>query len=171
MRPVSSSSMRPAGPASRGLIRDSRGMTACPQAVMGAALSVPRRITRLPATASTEACDLLRGFLAPWFGACGTLPARQCEVMDSGRWPWRLVGIRRSTVKGHLAVLRARSGLTAEQLIYAERASGRLVVPSLDPHWAPGMAPQKPPLSHRKPPLSRRTDPAVRTSRAGNGSD
>ena len=44
-----------------------------------------------------------------------------------------LVGIRPSTVKRHLADLRARSGLTTEQLIYAGRASGLLVVPSLEP--------------------------------------
>jgi hypothetical protein len=45
-----------------------------------------------------------------------------------------LVGIRPSTVKRHLADLRARSGLTTEQLSYAGRASGRLVVPSLEPN-------------------------------------
>ena len=45
-----------------------------------------------------------------------------------------LVGIRPSTVKRHLADLRARSGLTTEQLIYAGRAGGWLVVPSLEPH-------------------------------------
>ena len=44
-----------------------------------------------------------------------------------------LAGIRPSTVKRHLADLRARSGLTTEQLIYTGRESGRLVVPSLDP--------------------------------------
>jgi DNA-binding MarR family transcriptional regulator len=33
----------------------------------------------------------------------------------------QLVGIRPSTVKRHLADLRARSGLTTEQLIYAGR--------------------------------------------------
>ena len=43
------------------------------------------------------------------------------------------VGIRPSTVKRHLANLRARSGLTTEQLIYAGRAEGWLVVPSLEP--------------------------------------
>jgi predicted ArsR family transcriptional regulator len=43
------------------------------------------------------------------------------------------VGIRPSTVKRHLADLRARSGLTTEQLIYAGRAGGWLVVPSLEP--------------------------------------
>ena len=36
----------------------------------------------------------------------------------------KLVGIRPSTAKRHLADLRARSGLTTEQLIYAGRASG-----------------------------------------------
>ena len=43
-----------------------------------------------------------------------------------------LVGIRPSTAKRHLADLRARSGLTTEQLIYRGRAEGWLVVPSLD---------------------------------------
>jgi len=43
-----------------------------------------------------------------------------------------LVGIRPSTVKRHLADLRARSGLTTEQLIYRRRAEGWLVVPSLE---------------------------------------
>jgi predicted ArsR family transcriptional regulator len=45
----------------------------------------------------------------------------------------KLVGIRPSTVKRHLADLRAKSGLTTEQLIYAGRADGSLVVPSLEP--------------------------------------
>jgi hypothetical protein len=45
----------------------------------------------------------------------------------------RLGGIRPSTVKRHPADLRARSGLTTEQLIYAGRAGGWLVVPSLEP--------------------------------------
>ncbi len=45
----------------------------------------------------------------------------------------QLAGIRPGTVKRHLADLRARSGLTTEQLIYAGRASGRLIVPSLEP--------------------------------------
>ncbi len=44
-----------------------------------------------------------------------------------------LVGIRLSTAKRHLADLRAKSGLTTEQLIYAGRAAGWLVVPSLKP--------------------------------------
>ena len=44
-----------------------------------------------------------------------------------------LVGIRPSTAKRHLADLRARSGLTTEQLIYAGRAAGWLVVPGLEP--------------------------------------
>ena len=45
----------------------------------------------------------------------------------------KLVGIRPSTVKRHLADLRAQAGLTTEQLIYAGRAGGWLVVPSLEP--------------------------------------
>jgi predicted ArsR family transcriptional regulator len=44
-----------------------------------------------------------------------------------------LVGIRPSTVKRHLADLRARSGLTTEQLVHAGRAAGWLRVPSLEP--------------------------------------
>ncbi len=45
-----------------------------------------------------------------------------------------LMGIQPSTAKRHLADLRARSGLTTEQLIYAGRAGGWLVVPSLEPN-------------------------------------
>lgn len=45
-----------------------------------------------------------------------------------------LVGIRPSTVKRHLADLRARSGLSTEQLIYRGRAAGWLLVPSLEPY-------------------------------------
>ena len=44
-----------------------------------------------------------------------------------------LVGVRPSTAKRHLADLRAKSGLSTEQLIYAGRAAGWLVVPSLEP--------------------------------------
>jgi hypothetical protein len=44
----------------------------------------------------------------------------------------RLAGIRPSTVKRHLADLRARSGLTTEQLIYAGRAAEWLVDPNLE---------------------------------------
>ncbi len=42
------------------------------------------------------------------------------------------VGIRPSTAKRHLADLRARSGLTTEQLIYAGRAEGWLLVPDVE---------------------------------------
>ena len=45
----------------------------------------------------------------------------------------RLAGIQPSTVKRHLADLRARSGLTTEQLSYSGRAAGWLVVPGLEP--------------------------------------
>lgn len=44
-----------------------------------------------------------------------------------------LVGIQPSTAKRHLADLRARSGLTTVELIYAGRAAGWLMVPSLEP--------------------------------------
>ena len=44
-----------------------------------------------------------------------------------------LVGVRPSTVKRHLADLRAPSGLTTEQLIYTGRAAGWLAVPFLEP--------------------------------------
>jgi hypothetical protein len=44
-----------------------------------------------------------------------------------------LVGIRPSTVKRHLADLRARSGFSTVELVYSGRAAGWLVVPSLEP--------------------------------------
>jgi Bacterial regulatory helix-turn-helix protein, lysR family len=44
-----------------------------------------------------------------------------------------LVGVQPSTLKRHLADLRARSGLATEQLIYAGRAAGWLVVETLEP--------------------------------------
>ena len=44
-----------------------------------------------------------------------------------------LVVIRPSTVKRHLADLRARSGLTTEQLIYRGRAAGWLLTEALEP--------------------------------------
>lgn len=44
-----------------------------------------------------------------------------------------LLGVQPSTAKRHLADLRARSGLTTEQLIYRGRAEGWLIVPGLEP--------------------------------------
>jgi len=44
-----------------------------------------------------------------------------------------LVGVRPSTAKRHLADLRARSGLTTLELVYAGRAAGWLAVPDLEP--------------------------------------
>ena len=77
---------------------------------------------------------LLRGSLPP------TPTARQVEVLaayvaagGSVRAAAMLVGVRPSTAKRHLADLRARSGLTTEQLIYRGRAEGWLAVPSLEP--------------------------------------
>ena len=75
----------------------------------------------------------LRGALSSW------ATQRQMDVLaafveagGSVADAAELVGIRRSTVKRHLADLRARSGLSTEQLIYAGRAAGWLVVPSLE---------------------------------------
>ena len=45
----------------------------------------------------------------------------------------RRLGIRPSTVKRHLADMRARSGRTTEQLIFRGGSDGWLVVPSLEP--------------------------------------
>ena len=73
----------------------------------------------LPRTPTARQVDVLAAFV----GAGGS-------VADAAA----LVGVRPSAAKPHLADLRARSGLTTEQLIYAGRASGRLVVPSLEPH-------------------------------------
>ena len=51
-----------------------------------------------------------------------------------------LVGVRPSTAKRHLADLRARSGLTTEQLIYRGRAEGWLVVEGLEPNGQMSLA-------------------------------
>jgi len=52
-----------------------------------------------------------------------------------------LVGIRPSTAKRHLADLRAKSGLSTEQHIYVGRATGWLVVPTLEPQPASAVPP------------------------------
>ena len=70
-----------------------------------------------PAHATPRQMDILAAFVA----AGGS-------VLDAAE----LVGIRPSTVKRHLADLRARSGLSTEQLIYRGRAEGWLMVPSLE---------------------------------------
>lgn len=76
----------------------------------------------------------LRGALPPrltqaQMGALAAYVAVGGSVPEAAR----RVGSRPSTVKRHLADLRARTGLTTEQLIYAGRAAGWLVVPSLEP--------------------------------------
>lgn len=71
----------------------------------------------LPRTPTARQVDVLAAFVA-----AGSV----AEAAES-------VGVRPSTAKRHLADLRARSGLTTEQLIYCGRAAGWLVVPSLDP--------------------------------------
>jgi predicted ArsR family transcriptional regulator len=72
----------------------------------------------LPRTPTARLVDILAAFVA----AGGS-------VSDAAAG----VGVRPSTVKRHLADLRARSGLTTEQLIYAGRAAGWLSVPTLEP--------------------------------------
>lgn len=71
----------------------------------------------LPRTPTARQVDVLAAFVAT--GSVADAAAR--------------VGIRPSTAKRHLADLRARSGLTTEQLIYRGRAEGWLVVASLEP--------------------------------------
>jgi predicted ArsR family transcriptional regulator len=74
----------------------------------------------------------LRGSLAR------TPTARQVDVLaafvsaGSVAGAAERVGVRPSTAKRHLADLRARSGLTTEQLINRGRAEGWLVVASLE---------------------------------------
>jgi transposase-like protein len=53
-----------------------------------------------------------------------------------------LVGIRPGTVRRHLADLRARSGLTTEQSIYAGCAAEWLVVPNREPRITDCMPPR-----------------------------
>ena len=70
-----------------------------------------------PRTRITRQVDVLAAFVE----AGGSVPDAAARV-----------GIRPSTAKRHLADLRARSGLTTDQLIYCGRAEGWLVVPSLE---------------------------------------
>ena len=72
----------------------------------------------LPRTPTARQVDVLAAFVAAG-GSVADAAAR--------------VGIRPSTAKRHLADLRARSGLTTEQLIYAGRAAGWLAIPALEP--------------------------------------
>ena len=72
----------------------------------------------LPRSATQRQMDVLAAFVAAGGSVQGAA---------------ELVGIRPSTAKRHLADLRARSGLTTEQLIYRGRAEGWLVVPPLEP--------------------------------------
>ena len=71
----------------------------------------------LPRTPTARQVDVLAAFVA----AGGSVTKAAARV-----------GVRPSTAKRHLADLRARSGLTTEQLIYRGRAEGWLVVPSLE---------------------------------------
>ena len=71
----------------------------------------------LPRTPTARQVDVLAAFVA----AGGSVPEAAARV-----------GIRPGAAKRHLADLRARSGLTTEQLIYTGRAEGWLVVASLE---------------------------------------
>ena len=69
---------------------------------------------------STKATQRQMDVLAAFVAAGGSVP----EAAE-------LVGIRPSTAKRHLADLRARSGLSTVQLIYAGAVAGWLSVPGL----------------------------------------
>ena len=71
----------------------------------------------LPRTPTPRQVDVLAAFVAT--GSVADAAAR--------------IGVRPGTAKRHLADLRARSGLSTEQLIYTGRAGGWLVVPTLEP--------------------------------------
>lgn len=71
----------------------------------------------LPRTPTARQVDVLAAFVASG-GSVVEAAAR--------------VGVRPSTAKRHLADLRARSGLSTEQLIYRGGAEGWLVVASLE---------------------------------------
>ena len=71
----------------------------------------------LPPRATRRQVDVLAAFVA----AGGSV----ADAADH-------LGIRPSTAKRHLADLRAKSGLSTEQLIYVGTAAGWLVVPSLE---------------------------------------
>jgi predicted ArsR family transcriptional regulator len=72
----------------------------------------------LPLTRTARQVDVLTAFVAA-----------RGSVADAAA----SIGIRPSTAKRHMADLRARSGLSTEQLIYRGRAEGWLVVPALEP--------------------------------------
>src|SRR3972149_4549461 len=76
---------------------------------------------------SPQATQRQMDILAAYVAAGGSV-ADAAEVM----------GIRPSTAKRHLADLRARSGLTTEQLIYRGRAEGWLVGEGLESGWGEG---------------------------------
>ena len=77
----------------------------------------------LPRAATQRQMDVLAAFVAAG-GSVSDAASR--------------VGIRPSTAKRHLADLRARSGLSTEQLIYIGAVAGWLVVPDVAPASADG---------------------------------
>ncbi len=91
--------------------RDER-LAADRRPALGTGTCAARSRERRPRARSTS--------LAAFVAAGGSVPEAAVRV-----------GIRPSTAKRHLADLRARSGPTTEQLIYAGRAGG-LAVPTLE---------------------------------------
>lgn len=71
----------------------------------------------LPRTPTARQVDALAAFVAAGGSVGGAA---------------EMAGVAPSTVKRHLADLRARSGLSTEQLIYRGRAEGWLVVDGLE---------------------------------------
>ena len=69
-----------------------------------------------------------------WLATARQLDVLAAYVESGGSIPDAAdrVGIRPSTAKRHLADLRAKSGLSTEQLIYVGTADGWLVVPGLE---------------------------------------
>lgn len=72
----------------------------------------------LPRQATARQLDVLAAYVE----AGGSVPSAAARA-----------GVRPSTAKRHLADLRARTGLSTEQLIYVGRAAGWLIVDALEP--------------------------------------
>jgi hypothetical protein len=90
-------------------------------------------ITRSPGEPGAMRDGYLRGSL-PRTPTAGQVDVLAALVATGGSVAGAAegIGVRPSTAKRHLADLRARSGLTTEQLTYRGRAEGWLVVPSLE---------------------------------------
>lgn len=101
-----------------------------------------------PSTRTPRQVDVLEAFVE----VGGSIPDAAARL-----------GLRPSTAKRHLADLRARSGLTSEQLIYTGRAAGWLVVPSLEAEALDAQASGT--VNSLEEPLSGRASPSRCSSR------